>query len=156
MIVITGLFLTSCDMVPNVIVWLQRVDFEVDSKANASNPFVCHIVIAYSKDLCDKLQGIDSKGYFSSVNNLKKTYKDSIEIFSYDIIPGKNKLNQEIKPRSYSNAKGAFIFAKYTTQGRFAENIGMARNLVVRFLPYKMELHPDISFESLTAKLNRD
>lgn len=152
--VITGLFFTSCDMLPNVAVWLKKVDFEVDSKANNGQAFVCHIVIAYSKDLYDKLQGMDSKGYFSESISLKKTYKDSIEIFAYDLIPGRNKLNQKISLQSYTKAKGAFIFAKYETPGKFAENIGMAQNLVVRFLPYKMEVHSDINFEALTSQLN--
>lgn len=141
-------------MLPNVAVWLKKVDFEVDSNANNGQPFVCHIVIAYSKDLYDKLQSMDSKNYFSQSTSLKKTYKDSIEIFSYDLIPGRNKLNQEMKLRSYTKAKGAFIFAKYLTPGKFAENIGMTQNLVVRFAAYKMEIHSDINFEDLTSKIN--
>ena len=151
---ITGLLLTSCDMIPAVTVWLKNVDFEVDPKANNGNAFSCHIVIAYSKDLYDKLQNMDSKGYFLNRTSLEKTYKDSIETFKYDLIPGRNRLNQEIKLRSYTKAKGAFIFAKYDSQGKFSENIGMTQNLVVRLLPYKMELHTDIDFDTLISKLN--
>ena len=154
MLFITGLLITSCDMIPVVTVWLKNVDFEVDPKANNGTAFSCHIVIAYSKDLYDKLQNMDSKGYFLNSTSLEKTYKDSIQIFQYDLIPGRNKLDNKINLRSYTKAKGAFIFAKYDSQGKFAENIGMAQNLVVRFLPYKMELHTDINFEALTSKLN--
>lgn len=154
MLFITGLLITSCDMIPVVTVWLKKVDFEVDPKANNGTAFSCHIVIAYSKDLYDKLQNMDSKKYFLNSTSLEKTYKDSIQIFQYDLIPGRNKLDNKINLRSYTKAKGAFIFAKYDSQGKFAENIGMAQNLVVRFLPYKMELHTDINFEALTSKLN--
>lgn len=156
MLFITGLLITSCDMIPVVTVWLKKVDFEVDPKANDDHAFPCHIVIAYSKDLYDKLQNMDSKGYFLNSTSLEKTYKDSIQIFQYDLIPGKNKLDNKINLRSYTKAKGAFIFARYESQpnGKYAENIGMAQNLVVRFLPYKMELHTDINFEALTSKLN--
>lgn len=153
-LIIIGVFFASCDMLPNVTVWLKKVDFEVDTNANNGRAFVCHIVIAYSKDLYDKLQSMDSKGYFSESASLKKTYKDSIEVFTYDLIPGRNKLNKSISLRSYTKAKGAFIFAKYETPGKFAENIGMAQNLVVRFLPYKMEIHSDINFEALSSKLS--
>lgn len=153
-IFITGLLIASCDMIPNVAVWLKQVDFEVDPNANKGTPFVCHIAIAYSKDLCDKLQGMDSRGYFSTVASLEKTYKDSIEIFKFDMIPGRNKLNQEISLRSYTKAKGAFLFAKYLTPGKFVENVGKTKTLVVRFLPYKMETHSDINLEALTSKLN--
>lgn len=150
---ITGFVVTSCDMLPSTLIWLKKVEFEVDPRANNGNAFSCHIVIPYSKDLYDKLQGFDSKTYFSQVNSLEKTYKDSIETFKYDLIPGKNKLNQEIKLRSYIKAKGAFIFAKYTTPGKFAENVGTSQKIVVRFLPCKMEVHSDISLEALSSKL---
>jgi hypothetical protein len=148
------LAVVSCDIFPTVAVWLRKVDFEVDPNANNGNAFVCHIAVAYSKDLYDKLQGMDAKGYFSSVAALEKTYKDSIEIFKYDMIPGRNKLNQSISLSSYTRAKGAFLFAKYLTPGKFMENVGSARSLTVRFLPYKMETHSDISFDALRQKLN--
>ena len=141
-------------MIPNVTVWLRQVDFEVDPKANNGAPFACHIAVAYSKDLYDKLQGMDSQGYFSTVSSLEKTYKDSIEIFKFDMIPGRNKLNQNISLRSYTKAKGAFLFAKYSSQGKFMENVGTTKTLVVKFLPYKMEVHSDISLAALSSKLN--
>jgi hypothetical protein len=145
--------MSSCDVLPTVSVWLKKVDFEVDPKANNGEAFVCHIVIAYSKDLLDRLQGMDSQGYFSSVAVMEKTYKDSIEIFRYDMIPGKNKIGQNVKPRSYIKAKGAFLFAKYLTPGKFMENIGRSHRLVVRFLPYKMETHDNVGLEELSKKL---
>ena len=153
-LLITGLLIASCDMIPSVTVWLRQVDFEVDPKANNGAPFACHIAVAYSKDLYDKLQGMDSQGYFSTVSSLEKTYKDSIEIFKFDMIPGRNKLNQNISLRSYTKAKGAFLFAKYSSPGKFMENVGTTKTLVVKFLPYKMEVHSDISLDALTSKLN--
>ena len=125
----------------------------VDSQANKSRSFSCHIAVAYSQDLVDKLAGMaDAKTYFNQVNTLIKTYKDNIQIFKFDLIPGRNKLEQPIKLRSYFKAKGAFIFAKYTTPGKYMENIGLARTLTVLFLPSKMELHSDISLESWLKK----
>jgi hypothetical protein len=143
------LVITACGVLPDVTVWLKKVDFEVDPNANNGTPFSCHIVVAYSKDLYDKLQGMDAQGYFSNAMSLEKTYRDAIEVFKYDMIPGKNKLSQPINLRSYTKAKGAFLFAKYLSPGKFTENVGKAKNMVVRFLPYKMEIHSDISFESL-------
>ena len=142
-------------MIPNVPVWLRKVDFEVDPQANRGSSFVCHITVAYSQDLLEKLKGMsDAKVYFEQVESLKKTYKDSIEIFKFDIIPGRNQLDRQIKLRSYTKAKGAFIFAKYTTPGKYMENVGMAKTLTVEFLPNKMELHSDINLEQLTSQLN--
>ena len=82
-------------------------------------------------------------------------YKDAIEIFQFDIIPGKNQIGRKINLRSYSRAKGAFVYAKYTTPGKYMENIGLARTLTVRFLPNKMELHSDMSLEKLTEQVRR-
>lgn len=147
--------MASCSLLPNVPVWLKRVDFEVDPQANRGTSFVCHITVAYSQDLLEKLKGMnDAKVYFEQVEALKKTYKDSIEIFKFDMIPGRNQLNRPITLRSYTKAKGAFIFAKYTTPGKYMENIGLAKTLTVNFLPNKMELHSDINLEQLTSQLN--
>jgi hypothetical protein len=139
---------------PDVHVWLKTVDFEVDPHANKGEAFECHITVAYSKDLLDRLQGMDAQGYFSNVDSLKKTYKDSIEIFSFDIIPGKNKTDQKINLRSYNKAQGAFIFAKYSTPGKFTENVGRSHSMVVRLLPYKMEVVSDTNLDAMTSKIN--
>lgn len=160
-IVILGLVaiaFSACDgIIPNSLVWLKKVDFMVDAQANMRKSFSCHIAVAYSQDLADKLAGMaDAKAYFSQVNALTRTYKDNIQIFKFDLIPGKNKLAQPIKLRSYFKAKGAFIFAKYTTQGKYMENIGLARTLTVLFLQNKMELHSDISFDKLAEKIRRN
>ena len=155
MVVVAGGVMTACNMLPNVPVWLRKVDFEVDPQANRGSSFVCHITVAYSQDLLDKLKGMsDAKVYFEQVESLKKTYKDSIEIFKFDMIPGKNQLDKQIKLRSYIRAKGAFIFAKYTTPGKYMESVGLAKSLTVHFLPNKMELHSDINLEQLTSQLN--
>ncbi|GHT88555.1 hypothetical protein FACS1894113_1260 [Alphaproteobacteria bacterium] len=144
--------LTACSLFPEINVWLRKVDFEVDPGANKGEPFVCHIVVAYSKDLYDALSGMDAQGYFPNADALKKKYKDSIEIFEYDMIPGKNKLEQKIRLRSYRQAKAAFLFARYSTPGKFMENVGTAPSIVVRFLPYKMELISATSLEALVDK----
>ncbi|MDR0744557.1 MAG: hypothetical protein LBE97_01210 [Holosporales bacterium] len=143
---------TACNFLPDVKVWLKKVDFEVAPDANKGEPFPCHIVIAYSQDLHDRLSGMDAQGYFPNYEAMQKKFKDSIEIFKYDMIPGKNKLDQKIKLKSYKKAISAFLFARYSTPGKFMENIGDAASLVVRFLPYKMEV---ISESSLDAVLNK-
>ena len=148
---------TACDsIIPTSFVWLRKVDFMVDPQANRGHSFACHIAVAYSQDLVDKLTGLaDAKAYFNQVNSLIKTYKDNIQIFKFDLIPGKNRLEQPINLRSYFKAKGAFVFAKYTTPGKYMENVGLARTLTVLLLPNKMELHSDISLDQLTEKIRR-
>lgn len=146
------IFAAACDMIPTSVVWLSSVDFEVDPGANRGRNFVCHITVAYSSDLYEKLKGISSQEYFSQIAQLKKNYKDSIEVFSFDMITGKNQMGREVSLRSYTKAKGAFVFAAYTTPGQFKENVGLARHLTIRFLPSKMELHSDISLDDFTSK----
>jgi hypothetical protein len=141
-------------MIPSIHVLLNKIDFEASPQANRGEAFVCHVVVAYSSDLCDRLQGMDSRGYFTTAESLRKTYKDSIEIFRFDIIPGRNRLNQKINIRSRFKAKGAFIFAKYSASGKFMESVGMSKHLVVRFQPYNMEVISDMSFDKLKEKIN--
>ena len=100
-IAILGLFiagtLVACsNLLPSSLVWLRVVDFEVDPQANRGASFVCHITVAYSQDLFDKLSGLkDAKVYFENVSSMRKTYKDNMEIFQYDLIPGKNQINKK-------------------------------------------------------------
>ena len=140
---------TSCGLLPNVKVWLKRADFEVAPGANRGAPFACHIVVAYSNDLYERLKGMDAQGYFTGAVLLERTYKDSIEVFKFDMIPGRNQIDKELRLRSYTKAKGAFVFAKYASPGKFMENVGSSPNIVVKFLPYKMEVISALSLEAL-------
>jgi hypothetical protein len=146
--------MTSCGIIPETVVWLRQVDFEVDPKANNGKPFTCHVVIAYSKDLYDRLQSMDAKGYFSSADTLEKTYKDSIEIFKFDMIPGRSKTDQKIDVKSRTKAKGAFLYAKYLTPGRFSENVGSSGVIAVKLLQSNMEVHHNMNLEALWKKVN--
>jgi hypothetical protein len=152
MVLVVCCVIPACNILPETLVWLTRVDFEVDPKANGGKPFVCHIVVAYSKDLYDRLQSMDAKGYFSSATSLEKTYKDSIEVIGFDLIPGRNKTDQSIDIKSRTKAKGAFLYAKYLTPGKFAETIGGARSITVRFLQSNMEVHHDMNLDELWKK----
>ena len=147
--------LAACSLIPDVKVWLNKIDFEVAADANRGDPFVCHIVVPYSKDLYDRLVNMDAQGYFPDSENLQKKYKDSIEVFKFDLVPGKNKLDQKIKLKSYKKAQAAFLFARYSTPGKFAENISDSASWVVRFLPYKMEVVSALSLEALLEKVNK-
>jgi predicted component of type VI protein secretion system len=144
--------LSACSL-PERVVFLNKVDFEVAAEANNGKAFVCHIVVAYSQDLLNKLQAMDAAGYFSAADTLSRTHKDAIEVHQFDLIPGRNKLGQEISVGSRTKAKGAFLFAKYLQPGKFTENVGGDWKITVRFLPYKMEIHRGIDLETLTKKL---
>ncbi|MBR1944450.1 MAG: hypothetical protein IJ848_03165 [Alphaproteobacteria bacterium] len=124
-------------------VYLKNVAFEVDPDANNGDAFVCNIVVPYYDDLNQILKSMDAKTYFTQLEDMKKKYKDSIEIFSYDIIPGKNKPSKRIEPRSRFKAKGAYIFAKYSSPGRYAETIGLYPKLLVQLKRDRMELNYD-------------
>lgn len=133
--------LSGCNILfPDTKVWLKKVDFQVDPKANKGTAFACHIVVPYTSGLRDRIASMDAQTYFTSIEKMEKEYKDSIQVFRYDMIPSKNKLNQIIDIKSYSKAKGAFLFAKYSAQGKFMEDVGGSVSVVVRFLPYKIEV----------------
>ena len=98
---------------------------------------------------------MDSQTYFTQVNDLEKRYKDAVEIFKYDIIPGKNQLSKRIEPKSRTKARGVYLFAKYTGQGNFSENIGLAKKIVVKFQQHKMEVVFDTTFKKLQKQINK-
>ena len=147
-------FLVACDNLEQHVL-IKSIDFEVDPKANNGEAFACHLVVPYTSELSERLKGMDSQTYFSQLPELQKTYKDALEIFKYDLIPGKNKLNQRIEPRSRVKGRGAYLFAKYTTQGRFAESIGLAKKIVVELLPYKMVLQYNTTLKKLQKQLEK-
>ncbi len=140
------LFFSGCSSLERKV-FVRRVDFEVDPKANRGNPFVCHIAIPYSSDLVVKLHGMDAQTYFTQLSELRRLYKDKLEIFSYDIIPGKSRLKEKIEPRSRTKAFGSYIFAKYTVNGKFAERLGLNKKILVKFEEYKMIIYDGTSKE---------
>jgi hypothetical protein len=92
---------------------------------------------------------MDSKAYFNAVSKLEAEYKDSIEIFKFDVIPGKDQINKNIKVRSYSKALGAYLFVRYSAQGKFMENIGSAAVLIVKCMPDRIEIVPKNKFKQV-------
>lgn len=128
-------------------VYLHSVAFEVDYDANSGDAFVCNIAIPYSDDLNNRLRSMDAQTYFTQLEDLKTTYKDSLEIFTYDIIPGKNKLSKRVEPRSRFKAKGAYIFAKYSSPGRYSETIALYPKLLVQMKRDRMILRYDFDFK---------
>ena len=147
-------FLTACEEIERHVI-LRQIDFEVDPQANKGEAFVCHLVVPYSIDLDQRLRGMDAQTYFTQLTDLQKTYKDTLEIFRYDLIPGKNKLNQKVEPRSRFRAKGAYVFAKYSSPGRFAERIGLYNKILVQFSSHKMELQNDFNLKKWTKSIEQ-
>ena len=146
-VLITMCFLLSgCEYLEKHV-FLRNVAFEVDPDANNGNAFVCNITVPYSEDLNQRLKSMDAQTYFTQLETLKKTYKDSLEIFTYDIIPGKNKRSKKIEPRSRFKAKGAYIFAKYCSPGKYAETIGLYPKLLVQMKKDRMELKYDFKLK---------
>lgn len=127
-------------MFPETVVWLKNITFEVDAKANNGTPFVCHIVVPYSKDLKDRLVSMDSKAYFNNCANLEREYKESIQIFKFDMVPGTNQVAKDIDIKSRTKAMGAYLFAKYGTPGRFMEVINSSPVALVRCLQNNIEV----------------
>jgi hypothetical protein len=90
----------------------------------------------------------------SEGDNAIKTWFSKLEVFRFDMIPGRDKLARPIKVRSRTKASGAFIFAKYSTPGKFMESIGRARKVVVRFKPNKWEVLSGTNLNELKEKMN--
>lgn len=122
----------SCGMMPSTSVWLKTVSFQVDQKANGGTPFVCHIVVPYSKDLLDRVSAMDAKSYFNSDISKLDENSSGIQIFKYDLIPGENVIAKVVNIRSYTKAMGAFLFAKYSKPGKFTAKVGGSVTLIVR------------------------
>lgn len=147
-IAIIALLLSGCAK----SVLLKSVDFEVPPDANQSTPFVCHIAVSYKEDIDQILQGLNSKDYFSKMNELKNKYKNSLVYFSYDLIPGKNKINQKIQLDNRKKALGAYIFAKYINDGKFAEHLDSCKKILVQFSEYNMVLQNNETLKSWNKK----
>lgn len=126
------LFCASCGIIPKTSVWLKSVSFQVDQQANGGSPFVCHIVVPYSKDLLDRVSAMDAKSYFNSDISKINEHSSDVQIFRYDLIPGKNVIGKAVNIRSYTKAMGAFLFAKYSRPGKFTAKIGASAILAVR------------------------
>ena len=123
-------------------VWLRKVSFQVDEKANDQTPLRINVVIVYKKELLKTLQEMTADEYFSRVDQLKRDQADDIDIFEWDLLNGQKLLDEKIEPKRLTG-EGAIIFVRYASPGAHRYAIGEHEKI-------KILCHEE-SFEVVTA-----
>jgi hypothetical protein len=141
--VVSSLLLVACSIPKKADVWLKRINLIADEDANGGTPFVCHVVIALDAAIKEQILALDSASYFNKVEKLETDRKDVLQIFKFDIIPGRDQLNKPIKVKSYSKATGAYLFAKYSAKGNFFGNVGEGVVMTVTFQNSKIKVETE-------------
>lgn len=129
---VASALMISCGTFSDAIVWVKTISFQVNQNANGGTPFVCHVVIPYQKDMDDKISAMDAKAYFNDDISKSQESNPNIQIFKFDLIPGKNVVGKKVKVKSYSKARGAYLFVKYSKPGKFTANISASSTPVVK------------------------
>ncbi len=94
-----------------------RVKVTVAENVNQNNPVALDLVIVYDKKLLDQLLGMSSKKWFEKREQIKRDYLEGVGLDSWgwEWVPGQNVPIQELPLKSA--AKGALVFADYSTPG---------------------------------------
>jgi hypothetical protein len=140
-VVLLPMALVGCGATPKKAeVWIKRINFIANEDANGGSPFVCHVVITLTPGMKEQILTMDSAAYFNKAEKLEEDRKDVLQIFKFDIIPGRDQLNKRINVKSYMKATGAYVFAKYSAKGNFFGNVGTGTIMTVTFQNNKIKI----------------
>jgi hypothetical protein len=92
-------------------VWLEKVIINPVAQMNDTSPIKLDIVVCYNKDLLSKINVLDSNTYFQKKTQLVRDYKNMMDVFSMDVLPG---VKREVPIQlSQMVGVGGVIFARY-------------------------------------------
>ena len=95
---------------------LQVVSLVAEKEANKNSALSVDLVVAYDKDLLNRLKGMTSAQYFSSVEQLTRDYPSTLDIWRWEIVPGQVLSRYHLQPTRF-DSWGALFFADYQTPG---------------------------------------
>lgn len=121
-------------------VWLETVKFNPAPDLNGNSPVTVDILVFYDAESMGKVAKLTADKYFQQKDQLKKDYSDSIDFFSFEVVPGQKIQDQDI---NLSKASGiaAVAFARYASPGPHRVAIGPDRvvQLVLEKNDFKVE-----------------
>ncbi len=129
------LMLSACSLFkecPNVPIYLQEVNFSLDSDANSKSATAIDLLIVYDPALLEVLLKMDAKDYYVASKQLKQDYPSLADILHWELTPGQVVKDYPINLRSAA-PEGAVMFADYYAPGPHRVRIGSSKVIHVHF-----------------------
>lgn len=109
---------------PNPLVCLQWVNIALDHDANGNKATAVDLVYVHDEELGKMIGKIDSKTYFSSVDQLKIDHPGLLSIYHWELVPGQVLRDYKVEPIVDSQVWAAYIFASYGSKGAHRVRLG--------------------------------
>lgn len=135
LMLLTLFVLPACSLFkehPTPPVYLQEVNFSLDSDANARSATAIDLVIIYDPALLEVLLKMEAKDYYVALKQLKQDYPSLADILHWELTPGQVVKDYPIKLRSAA-PEGVVMFANYYAPGPHRVRIGSSKVIHVHF-----------------------
>lgn len=127
--------LSACSLFkecPTPPVYLQEVNFSLDSDANKKSATAIDLLIVYDPALLEVLLKMEAKDYYVAAKQLKQDYPTLADILHWELTPGQVVKNYPINLRSDA-PQGVVMFADYYAPGPHRVRVGSSKVIHVHF-----------------------
>lgn len=127
--------LSACSLFkdcPTPTIYLQEVNFSLDSDANKRSATAIDLLIVYDPALLEVLLRMDAKDYYLATKQLKQDYPTLADILHWELTPGQTVKNYPITLRSAA-PQGVVMFADYYAPGPHRVRVGSSKVIHVQF-----------------------
>jgi|GEM_PF-1323058 len=157
--------LSACSLFkecPTPPIYLQEVNFSLDSDANKKSATAIDLVIVYDPALLEVLLKMEAKDYYVATKQLKQDYPTLADILHWELTPGQVVKNYPITLRSDA-PQGVVMFADYYAPGPHRVRVGSSKIIHIHFRENDFcileqgcfgEPNPHMSQEAVAMKKN--
>jgi len=131
----TLLMLSACSLFkdcPTPPIYLQEVNFSLDSDANKKSATAIDLLIVYDPALLEVLLKMEAKDYYIAARQLKQDYPSLTDILHWELTPGQVVKDYPISLRSDA-PQGVVMFADYYAPGPHRVRVGSSKIIHVHF-----------------------
>ena len=92
---------------------IKQLSIQAVPGANDDSPTAVDVVLLYDSTLTDRFLQLTAAQWFDQRSQLILDFPDSIQVFSWEVVPGQTLSNLGVNRRSGTTA--GFVFARYAT-----------------------------------------
>jgi type VI secretion system protein len=109
----------------------RELNFQIGANANEDNALAVDLVLVFDLTLVAQISELSAVTWFKTRDQVKLANPTSLEVQSFEVIPGQPGAHVDITGRS-RDALGAFLFASYASPGPHRARIDGMRSVLVR------------------------
>lgn len=106
-------FLSDAVLGPEVAI--NQISITATPNANDNSPTTVDVVLLYDDSLTDQFLQMTAAQWFDRREQLTRDFPNSIQVFSWEVVPGQTLSDQAVDRRSGTTA--GFVFARFARPG---------------------------------------